>query len=58
MAAERPPPIDAEYRLVHGPWPRWMLHISLVKLALSTAAVVGLCVIVALVVMAVFGVFG
>ena len=40
MDPERPPDIDAEYRLIHGPWPRWMLQFSLVKLALWTAAVV------------------
>lgn len=46
MAAERPPDVDAEYRLIHGPWPRWMAHVSLVKLGLSAAAVVGGCMLV------------
>jgi hypothetical protein len=58
MAAERPPPIDAEYRLVHGPWPRWVMHLSLVKLGVTAAAVVVVCLLVALGVMAVAGVFG
>ena len=39
MEPERPPLTDAEYRLVHGPWPRWMLQLSLVKLALRTVGV-------------------
>jgi hypothetical protein len=43
MDPERPPEIDAEYRLVHGPWPRWMLQFSLVKLALRAAIVVIVC---------------
>lgn len=45
MAAERPPEIDAEYRIVRGPWPRWVWHFSLFKLALTTAAVVGGCML-------------
>ena len=40
MDPERPPDIDAEYRLIHGPWPRWALQLGLVKLALWTATVV------------------
>jgi hypothetical protein len=40
MDRERPPEVDAEYRVVHGPWPRWVLHLGLVKLALRTGAVV------------------
>jgi hypothetical protein len=44
MEPERPPDLDAEYRLIHGPWPRWALQISLLKLALRTAGiVVALC---------------
>ena len=46
MDPERPPDIDAEYRLIHGPWPRWALQISLLKLALRSAAIVlGLCLL-------------
>lgn len=40
MDPERPPEVDAEYRVIHGPWPRWMLQFSLLKLALRTAAIV------------------
>ena len=43
MPDERPPDIDAEYRLIHGPWPRWALQVSLVKLGLWTASVVAIC---------------
>ncbi|MDB5423842.1 MAG: hypothetical protein JWQ29_1258 [Phenylobacterium sp.] len=40
MDPERPPEVDAEYRLVHGPWPHWVLQLGLVKLALRAAGVV------------------
>ncbi len=40
MDPERLPDIDAEYRLIHGPFPRWALQISLLKLALRTGAIV------------------
>ena len=40
MDPERPPDLDADYRLIHGPWPRWALQLSLLKLALRTAAIV------------------
>ncbi len=40
MDPERPPELDAEYHVVHGPWPRWALQISLLKLALRSAAIV------------------
>lgn len=46
MEPERPPDLDAEYRLVHGPWPRWALQLGLMKLALRTAGiVVALCLL-------------
>jgi hypothetical protein len=46
MDPERPPDLDAEYRLVHGPWPRWALQLGLLKLALRTAGiVVALCLL-------------
>ena len=45
MDPERPPDVDAEYRLVHGPWPRWAYQISLVKLALRTAGIVAALVL-------------
>jgi hypothetical protein len=40
MEPERPPEIEAEYRVVRGPWPRWALQLGLVKLALRTVGVV------------------
>ena len=46
MDPERPPDVDADYRVVHGPWPRWALQLSLLKLALRSAAIVlALCLI-------------
>jgi hypothetical protein len=46
MEPERPPELDADYRLVHGPWPRWMLQLGLLKLALRTGAIVlALCLL-------------
>ncbi len=54
MDPERPPDLDAEYRLVHGPWPRWALQLGLWKLALRTMAVVlGLMLLAGAVVLAV-----
>jgi len=44
----RPPTVDAEYRVVRGPWPRWMLHLGLIKLALRTAVLVAVLIGVAL----------
>jgi hypothetical protein len=52
MDRERPPEIDAEYRVVHGPWPRWALQLGLLKLALRTAGVVAALVLVAVLVAA------
>jgi hypothetical protein len=40
MERERPPEIDAEFRVVHGAWPRWVIQFSLLKLALWTGAIV------------------
>ena len=49
MDPERPPDLDAEYRLVHGPWPRWALQLGLLKLALRTAGIVAaLCLLAVL----------
>lgn len=46
MDSERPPDVDAEYRVVHGPWPRWALQLGLLKLALRTAGIVAaLCLL-------------
>jgi hypothetical protein len=50
MDPERPPDIDAEYRLVHGPWPRWALQLGLLKLALRAAGVVVVLLAIAAVV--------
>lgn len=49
MDPERPPDIDADYRVVHGPWPRWALQISLAKLALRSAAIVLVMCVIAVV---------
>jgi len=57
MSPERPPSTDAEYRVIHGPWPRWMLHLSLIKLVAWGAAVAGLTILVAGALLLVFGVF-
>jgi hypothetical protein len=43
MPDKRPPDVDAEYRLIRGPWPRWALQLSLLKLALWAGAVVTVC---------------
>jgi hypothetical protein len=48
MDPERPPDVDADYRLVHGPWPRWALQLSLLKLALRSAAIVLVLCLVAI----------
>ena len=40
MDPERPPEIDADYRLVHGPWPHWVMQLGLLRLAVWTVAVV------------------
>ena len=46
MDPDRPPEINAEYRVIHGPWPRWVLQFSLLKLALRTAGIVAvLCLL-------------
>jgi len=54
MPPERPPVTDAEYRVVHGPWPRWALHLSLIKLVAWGALVSGLAILLALALLAVF----
>jgi hypothetical protein len=54
MDPERPPDVDAEYRLIHGPWPRWSYQVSLLKLALRTAGIVAaLCLITVLIIIVV-----
>ncbi|MDB5447023.1 MAG: hypothetical protein JWQ97_2340 [Phenylobacterium sp.] len=58
MPPERPPSTDAEYRVVHGPWPRWMVHLSLIKLVAWGACVAGVSILIALGLLAAFGAFG
>lgn len=41
---ERPPTVDADYRVIRGPWPRWMLHMSLIRLAVRTAIIVAVLI--------------
>jgi hypothetical protein len=48
MDPERPPDLDAEYRLVRGPWPHWALQLGLAKLALWTAGIVFILMAVAM----------
>ena len=40
MEHDRPPDIDAEFKVVHGAWPRWVVQFSLIKLAVRTGAIV------------------
>jgi hypothetical protein len=40
MDHDRPPDVDAEFKVVHGAWPRWAIQLSLIKLALWTGAIV------------------
>jgi hypothetical protein len=54
---ERPPPTDAEFKVIHGPWPRWVLQISLFKLIGWGAGVTGAAIILALALLAIFGAF-
>jgi hypothetical protein len=52
MSDERPPVTDAEFRIIRGPWPRWAWRLSLLSLALWTAAVVAVCMALGLAVLA------
>jgi hypothetical protein len=47
MDEKRPPDVDADYRVVHGPWPRWALQLGLARLALRTALVVAVFIALA-----------
>jgi hypothetical protein len=58
MPPERPPTTDAEFRVIHGPWPRWVLQLSLIKLAAWGALVSAVAIALALIVVAALGVFG
>ena len=57
MPPERPPTTDAEYRVVHGPWPRWAMHLSLIKLIAWGTSVVGMTILIVFGLLAVLGVF-
>lgn len=57
MPPEPPPILDAEYRVVRGPWPRWALHLGLIKLIGWGAAVSGVTILVGLALLAAFGAF-
>jgi len=48
MDNERPPDVDADFRVVHGPWPRWALQLGLARLAVRTALVVAVFIALAL----------
>lgn len=54
MSEERPPVTDAEYRVVRGPWPNWTYRLSLISLAVRTAAVVAACMAVAVILLVIF----
>jgi hypothetical protein len=49
--------LDAEFRVVHGPWPRWVLRLSLIKLAAWGAFVSAVAIAFALILLAVLGAF-
>lgn len=57
MSFERPPTTDAEFRVVHGPWPRWALHLSLIKLIAWGVGATGAAILVALVLLTLVGAF-
>ncbi|CAN7356184.1 hypothetical protein LJR219_002056 [Phenylobacterium sp. LjRoot219] len=52
MSFERPPTTDAEFRVVHGPWPRWAVHLSLIKLIAWGAGAVGAVILLTLALLA------
>jgi hypothetical protein len=58
MPRERPPTTDAEFRIVHGPWPRWVLQFSLFKLVAWGALCTGVAIVIGLLLLAAFGAFG
>ena len=57
MPAERPPTTDAEFRVVHGPWPRWAMHLSLIKLMAWGAGATGVAILLALALLVLVGAF-
>lgn len=57
MSFERPPTTDAEFRVVHGPWPRWAVHLSLIKLMAWGAGAAGAAILAALTLLMLIGAF-
>ena len=57
MPPKPPPTTDAEFRVVHGPWPRWALQLGLIKLIAWGASVAGATILIALVLLAALGAF-
>ena len=57
MSVERPPTTDAEFRVVRGPWPRWALHLSLIKLMAWGAGAAGAAILLALALLMLVGAF-
>ena len=57
MPPERPPTTDAEFQVVHGPWPRWAVSLSLVKFAAWAAGVVAAAILASLAVLTLLGAF-
>jgi hypothetical protein len=55
---ERPKVTDAEFRVIHGPWPRWVLQLSLFKLMAWGALVVALTIVGALGLLYLLGLLG
>ena len=57
MPPQRPPTTDADYKVVHESWPRWMLQLSLIKLVAWGALISGVLIVLALLLMTLLGVF-
>jgi hypothetical protein len=57
MSPDRPPDLDAEFRVVRGAFPRWALQLGLIKLMLWSAAVSGALIVLALCLLAAMGAF-
>jgi hypothetical protein len=57
MPPERPPTTDAEFQVVHGPWPPWAMNFSLIKLIAWGVSVTGVTILIALGLLALLGAF-
>ena len=57
MPPDRPPTTDAEFQVVHGPWPRWVMNLSLIRLIAWGAGVTGVTILIALGVLVLIGAF-